>query len=67
MDTGNAYGIKLKVTYQILDQSGNAMTGNGTKMEPQEHVDAKINGQPVQGLPSGYADIGPSRVQGTSK
>ena len=23
MDTGNAFGIKLKVTYQILDQSGN--------------------------------------------
>lgn len=67
MDTGNAYGIKEKVTYQIVDQNGKAMNGNGAKMEPQEHVEATINGQPVQGLPSGYADIGPSRVAGTSK
>jgi hypothetical protein len=67
MDTGDEYGIKLKVTYQILDQNGNAMTGNGAKMEPQEHVTAQINGQSVQGLPSGYADIGPSTVKGTSR
>ncbi len=68
IDTGSAYGIKLQVTYQVVNQEGNAVTGDGTKMEPQERVSGQFNGQPIQMIGgTGWADIGPSTVRGTSK
>jgi RHS repeat-associated protein len=68
LDTDGAYGIKLKVRYQIVDNNGNPITGKGQKMQPQEKLSAWINGQRVKmNIGDGWGDIGPSNFRGTSK
>jgi RHS repeat-associated protein len=66
--TGSAMGIKVAVTYQIMDQNGKPFTGDGQKMEPKEagimtYQDSHVT--ETSTLPP--SDIGPSRVRGTSK
>ncbi|MEJ2145347.1 MAG: IPT/TIG domain-containing protein [Acidobacteriota bacterium] len=59
------YGIKVKVTYQVIDQDGNPIASSD--MQPQEEVvDQDINGVGSSPVPD-WSDIGPSRISGTSR
>jgi hypothetical protein len=59
-------GIKVGVTYQVLDTTGNPVARSD--MRPQEKVtDVSFNGT-SQGDPvPNWVDIGPSRITGTSQ
>ncbi|HUJ41728.1 MAG TPA: hypothetical protein VLW54_14395, partial [Candidatus Acidoferrales bacterium] len=62
---GQDYGIKVAITYQVLDQNQKAIQSN--QMEPQETITNQcINGACTNPQPT-YMDIGPSRISGTSK
>jgi hypothetical protein len=57
-------GIKIAVTYQVVDQSGAAILD--PTMEPQETITGQIfNGTSQPNI--GLGDIGPSRISGTSQ
>jgi hypothetical protein len=49
------YGIEIDIDYQVLDQNGAPIAS--ANMEPQENI---------PGVTTGYQDIGPSRISGTS-
>jgi len=60
------YGIKVKITYQVLDQNTRAI--QSSLMEPQEEVTGfYINGVPQPNPTPNWADIGPTRISGTSQ
>jgi hypothetical protein len=59
------FGIKVAAKYQVFDQSGAAIASS--LMEPQETVTNQcINGSCSNPVPA-FADIGPSRIIGTSQ
>ena len=58
------YGIKVKITYQVLDQNTRAI--QSSLMEPQEEVTGfYINGVPQPNPTPNWADIGPTRISGS--
>ncbi len=65
---GIDFGIKVKVTYQVLDQKSPPTAINRSDMEPQETVtNVVLNGVSQPDAVPNWADIGPSRISGTSQ
>lgn len=61
-----SFGIKVKVTYQVKDQTGAALQSD--RMEPQEKVTSEnLNGTSLGDPVPNFTDIGPSRITGTSQ
>jgi hypothetical protein len=63
------WGIKIAITYQVMDQNAPAQPINSASMEPQETVtNTSFNGIPIvpDPIPT-FDDIGPSRISGTSQ
>jgi hypothetical protein len=59
-------GIKIGVTYQVLDLAGHAIARND--MVPQEKVtDTSYDGTSQGDTVPNWTDIGPSRISGTSR
>ncbi len=59
------FGIKVKVTYQVVDPEGQPISS--ADMKPQEEVlDQDIDGHTYSPVPE-WKDIGPSRISGTVK
>jgi len=64
--SGQDYGIKINIQYQVKDQSGNDIKKN--TMVPQEKVTSAVFNGVSQGDPvPDWSDIGPSRISGTSR
>ncbi|MGD0922078.1 MAG: hypothetical protein ABSA70_09975 [Terriglobia bacterium] len=64
--SGEDYGIRVAIKYQVFDQSTQAITSS--YMEPQEKIlNYVLNGQNYGDLLPNWADIGPSQYPGTTK